>query len=132
MGRIYGSRRAREYAQQEKNQAVEYPPLPVSLLRIIYEGQGINISRRASTYVVLINGSFFNADDVNLSKWLLRHYGELDAEKFTLACTLLGERIRQEIIHYERAAKQAENEERRAMTSTWTSGGDNLKSFFGR
>lgn len=132
MGRIYGSRRAREDAQQEKNQAVEYPLLPGSLLRIIYEGQGINISRRASTYVVLINGSFFNADDVSLSKWLLRQYGDqLDSEKFQLACTLLSERIRQEITHHGREAKRAEAEERRALSSTWTPG-DDLKSFWGR
>lgn len=130
MGKVFGTKQFRDQAEQEKG--IEYPPLPVPLLRMIYEGDGIQVSRRASSYVVLLGKSFIPADELSLSKWLLREWGEkLNHENFHIANTLLAERIRSEIAHAEREKRRLENEERRAMTSTWTTGND-LNAFFGR
>ncbi len=130
MGKVFGTKQFRDQAEQEKG--IEYPPLPVPLLRMIYEGDGIQVSRRASSYVVFLDGTFMSADDVSVSKWVLRTYGdELDSEKFQIACTLLAERIRAEIAHAERQERQKAREEERASRSTWTPGND-LDTFFGR
>jgi hypothetical protein len=131
MGKVFGSRKFRDQAEQE-NADIQYPPFPRSLLELIYDGKGIQLSKRASTYVVLLGQSFIHADEVNVAKWLLSTYGDrLDSEHFELACTLLNERISAEIANHHRMTRQAEKEERRALTSTWGKG-DNLNDFFGR
>lgn len=131
MGKVFGSKHHRDQAEQE-NVGIEYPPLPKSLLELIYDGKGIQLSKRANSYVVLLGQSFIHADEVNVSKWLLSAYGDrLETQHFELACTLLNERIRAEIANHQRMTRQAEKEERRALTSTWGKG-DNLNDFFGR
>ncbi|GAA5561533.1 hypothetical protein Asch03_02140 [Acinetobacter schindleri] len=130
MGKVFGTKHFRDQADTE--QGIEYPPLPRPLLRMIYSGQRIQVSRRASSYIVFLGNNFIQADDVSVSKWVLRTYGDqLDSEKFELACTLLCERIRHEIAHHERETRRLEREEERASRSTWGAGND-LKGFFGR
>lgn len=130
MGKVFGNKQLRDQADTE--QGIEYPPLPRQLCRMIYEGEGVQVSRRASSYVVLLGKDFINADDVSLSKWLLRTWGEkLNHENFEIANTLLAERIRAEIKHAELEQRRLEREERRAMTGTWTPGND-LNAFWGR
>ena len=131
MGKVFGSKHFRDQAEQE-NVGIEYPPLPKSLLELIYDGKGIQLSKRANSYVVLLGQSFIHADEVNVSKWLLSAYGDrLDTQHFELACTLLNERIRAEIANHQRMTRIAEREEAKALTSTWGKG-DNLDNFFGR
>jgi len=130
MGKVFGTKQFRDQADTE--QGIEYPPLPRPLLRMIYEGEGIQVSCRAHTYVILLGKDFINADEVSLSKWLLRTWGEkLNHENFHIANMLLAERIRAEIKHAEIEQRRLEREERRAMTGTWTPGNE-LNSFFGR
>ncbi|MCZ3087199.1 hypothetical protein NYZ05_09415 [Acinetobacter baumannii] len=130
MARLFGNPSI--VREVEERDGVEYPDLPRKLLKIIYEGEGIQVSRRASSYVVFLDGTFMSADDVNLSKWLLRQWGEkLNSQQFEITITLLAERIRAEIAHAERQERQKAREEERASRSTWTPGND-LDTFFGR
>jgi len=131
MGKVFGSKQFRNQAEQETVD-IEYPPFPKSLLELIYEGKGIQLSKRANSYVVLLGQNFIHADELSVSKWLLANYGDrLNSEHFELACKLLNERLRAEVAHHQRMTRQAEKEERRALTSTWGNG-DNLNDFFGR
>ncbi|MFW2106273.1 hypothetical protein [Acinetobacter guillouiae] len=131
MGKVFGTKKFRDQAEQETVD-IQYPPFPKSLLELIYDGKGIQLSRRANSYVILLGQNFIHADEVNVSKWLFRTYGEkLNSQHFELACTLLNERIRAEIANHQRMTRQAEKEERRTLTSTWGKG-DNLNDFFGR
>ncbi|WP_180153379.1 MULTISPECIES: hypothetical protein [unclassified Acinetobacter] len=129
MARLFGNP---SIVREVKDRAgVEYPDLPKQLLKTIFEGEGIQLSRRASSYVVLLGKSFIQADELNLNKWLLSEWGEkLNSQQFEIASTLIAERVKAEITHHQRQEKAKAREQERALRSTWAPGGD--YSFWGR
>lgn len=130
MARLFGNPSiVREVEDRDR---VEYPDLPAKLLKMIYEGESIQVTRRATSYLIFIDGRFMNADELTLSKWLLREWGEkLNPTQFEIASTLLVERVRAEIKHYQREERRKAREEERALRTTWTPGNE-LNDFWGK
>lgn len=112
MGRIFGTKSAREHAalySDAVDNRPSYPDLPRSLNKLIFE-QTITANERHNQWVVILGSDFVPATDVAVSKWLLKEYGDhLDSEKFQIAQMLLCSRIRYVIeghtrLHKERTA----------------------------
>lgn len=130
MGRIFGNVKIAREA--EELEGVQYPDLPKALLKLIYEGQGIQVSRRANSYVVILGNGFIHADSESVLGWLRNNYGEkLDSTQMHIALTLLIERVKHAVSNHERITEQAEKEEAKALRNTWGAG-DSLNDFFGR
>lgn len=112
MGRVFGTRAAREHAalySDKPDTAPAYPNLPRSLNRFLFETP-LTVSERHNQYVVILGTHFVPATDVDISKWLLREYGDhLNNEQFKLAQDLLITKV-SHTIEYEQTLKKRRTE----------------------
>lgn len=119
MSRIFGTRKAREYAANNSAAPdIEYPDLPVPLLKLIFEGPLI-VNRRHDSYALILDGCMMAADELNISNWLLREYGEkLNAEQFGIAQELLLYKLKMAIDEDQRELKRS----KRFNKENWLNG----------
>lgn len=108
MGRVFGTRAAREQAALYSNKpdtTPAYPDLPRSLNRFLFDTP-LTLNERHNQWVVILGNHFVPATDIAVSKWLLREYGDhLNNEQFQLAQDLLFTKVRY-AIEYEQTLKK--------------------------
>lgn len=106
-GRVFGTKKAREYAANNSAAPdVEYPDLPRPLLKLIFETPVI-VNRRSETYAVILQGSLLAAEEMAISSWLIREWGDaLTNEQFHIAQDLLIFKVESAIQEDMKALKQ--------------------------
>ncbi|QIC60179.1 hypothetical protein FSC12_01845 [Acinetobacter schindleri] len=125
MGRVWGNS---GHVASGAEVDIQYPPLPDSLLRIIFTGDTVQVVKRTSGYIISLGNGYFPATDLEVRKWVLQNYGEqLNSEHFEMACDLLCERVKQQILHSKREARRKEKAERANLGL-----GAELMAFYGR
>lgn len=95
MARIFGTRKAREYAANNSAAPdVEYPDLPRPLLKLIFETP-LLVNRRHDSYAVIIDGQMLPAEEMAISSWLIRTWGDqLTNSQFAIAQDLICYKVR--------------------------------------
>lgn len=96
MARIFGTRSAREQhaANTGEPDVPAYPDLPIELNQLIFESPCL-VNRRHDTYAVILDGCMMPADEMAISSWLIRTWGDhLTNEQFAIAQDLLCYKVR--------------------------------------
>ncbi len=106
-GRIFGTRAAREAAAANTGEpeVPAYPDLPNKLNKLIFETP-LLVNRRHDTYAVILDGCMMQAEEMAISSWLIRTWGDhLTNEQFAIAQDLLIFKAKAAIEENERALK---------------------------